>query len=382
MAGRRQFGSVRRLPSGRWQARYITLDGRRVIAPQTFGTKADATLWLDSVRTDQAIGLRIDPTRSKILLGNYANQWLADRVGIAPRTREIYADQLRLHILPVIDPKIPALGNLPLIALTPELLRKWYAALAKKRSPRVAAKAYVRLRQILARAVDDDRIAKNPCRIERGGVEHHGEQRFATMNELLTLAGAVPDRYRAMVLTAGLAGLRLGELLALRRSEIDLDQGIVHVRRKRLRLSSGETIEDAPKTQAGIRRVALPTPLVDELRLHLEQFVETGPDAYVFTSTEGTPIERNNFRNRIWLPACAKVDMKGFRFHDLRHTAGTLAARTGATTKELMARLGHASTNAAMIYQHAADDRDRRIADALGEMARDAGLGSDGRAPK
>jgi integrase len=378
MAGRRQFGSVRKLPSGRWQARYYALDGRRVLAPQTFPTKSDATLWLDSVRTEQAMGLRVDPGRAKILLGQYATEWLSDRVGISPRTREIYAAQLKLHILPLIDPSVPALGDLPLVALTPELLRKWYAALAERRSPSVAAKAYVRLRQILARAVDDDRIAKNPCRIERGGVEHHAEQRFATMEELATLAGAVPDRYRAMVLTAGLAGLRLGELLALRRSELDLDDGVVHVIRKRLRLASGETIEDAPKTHAGIRTVALPGPLVDELRVHLERFVGAAPDAYVFTSAEGTPIERNNFRNRIWLPTCASVGMEGFRFHDLRHTAGTLAARTGATTKELMARLGHASANAAMIYQHASDDRDRRIADVQGAMAREVGLGRGG----
>ncbi len=302
----------------------------------------------------------------------YAIQWLDQRTGLSPRTREIYSDQLRLHILPLVDDKVPALGKVPLAALTPELVRRWYRALADHRSPSVAAKAYVRLRQILARAVDDDRIAKNPCRIERGGVEHHPERRFATVDQLLDLADAVPARYRAMVLTAGLAGLRQGELFALRRDDVDLDAGEIHVRRKRLRLASGIVIEDDPKSAAGRRTVALPEPLVDELGTHFERFVPEEDDAYVFTSSEGLPLERNNFRRRVWDPATEKSGLDGLRFHDLRHSAGTLAARTGATTKELMARLGHASARAAMIYQHATEDRDRRIADALGEMVREA----------
>lgn len=100
----------------------------------------------------------------------------------------------------------------------------------------------------MRQAVDDDRIAKNPCRIERGGAEHHPEQRFATMEELHRLADAVADRYRAMVLVA--------------------------VRRKRLRLASGEVIEGAPKSRAGRRLVALPAPVIAELDRHLRRFTE------------------------------------------------------------------------------------------------------------
>lgn len=373
--GKRQFGSVRKLPSGRWQARYRTLDGRYVPAKSTFPTKADATLWLDNVRTEQARGLDLDPSAGRIPFEEYAWEWLEQRVGLAPRTREIYAAQLRLHILPTIAPDVPALGRIALCDLTPALIRQWYKALERERSQASAAKGYVRLRQILRRAVDDDLLVKNPCRIERGGVEHHAEQRFASMAELVALADAVDDRYRALILTAGLAGLRQGELFALRRDDVDLEAGVIHVRRKRLRLASGEVIEGAPKSAAGRRTVALPDPLVDELRRHLNIYVEEPGDSFVFTTIEGWSMERSNFRNRIWLPACRTAGVGDLRFHDLRHTAGTLAARTGATTKELMARLGHSSTQAAMIYQHAAEDRDRRIAEGLAQMAREAGLG-------
>ena len=76
------------------------------------------------------------------------------------------------------------------------------------------------------------------------------------------------------------------------------------------------------------------------------------------------------------MPATGATELSGLRFHDLRHTAGTLSARTGATTKEIMARLGHSSARAAMIYQHATEDRDRLIAERLAAMTVEAGLAS------
>jgi Phage integrase family len=80
------------------------------------------------------------------------------------------------------------------------------------------------------------------------------------------------------------------------------------------------------------------------------------------------PDRRQNFRP-IWVKACADAGIPGVHFHDLRHTGSTAAAITGATIKELMARLGHSSPRAAMIYQHATRDRDKAIADALGQLA-------------
>lgn len=302
MTRRRQFGNVRKLPSGRWQARYKIEGGRSIMAPSSFPTKADAARWLAGVETDRAKGTWVDPLAGRTTLAEYAAAWLS---GLAKRTREIYDSQLRLHVLPRIDPAVPALGTVAITDLTPALVRQWCAALVTQHSASAAAKAYTRLRQILTAAVSDELIGKNPCRIDRGGVEHHPEQRFATMAELATLAGVVPDRYRA----------------------------------HRSRHGRGAGLDD-----------------------------------YVFLSEEGTPLERSNFRQRVWLPVAKAAGLAGLRFHDLRHAAGTLAARTGATTKELMARLGHASPRAAMIYQHAAADRDRRIAEGLDSMAEEAGL--------
>jgi integrase len=367
---RGQQGGIRRLRSGRWQVRYRTPDRRRLSAPHTFATKAAATQWLSALQTSINSGLRWDPNAGKEKLKEYAWSWLEFRTGLAPRTLEIYENQLRNHILPAAGRGCPALGEVALRDLEPALIRGWYKALVSHCGPSVAAKAYVRLRQILTQAVDDELIPKNPCKIARGGVEHHPEQHFVTLRELYTLADAVEGRYRALLLTAGLAGLREGELLALRRRDVSLVEGSIFVRQKRLRLSSGAILENAPKTRAGRRRVAIPDALVIELKIHLES-VPTSPDAYVFTSTAGTPLDANNFRHRVWIPLTIACGMEGLRFHDLRHTAGTLAARTGATTKEIMARLGHASPNAAMMYQHATADRDRVIAHQLDAMIAD-----------
>ena len=301
-------------------------------------------------------------------LADYARAWLCGHVGIGPRTREIYEAQLRLYILPSVSARVPALGEKRLDEITPELVREWYRALREDRSVSIAAKSYTRLRQILSQAVDDERIVRNPCRIEGGGAEHSPEQRFATVADLYEIANLVPSSYRALILLAGFGGLRQGELFALRRRDLDLESGTVRVERKRLRLESGEVIEGAPKSAAGRRVVSLPEAVTTELERHLAVFCGPSEDDYVFTSPEGHPLERSNFRLRVWVPATEAAGLAGLRFHDLRHAAGTLAARTGATAKELMARLGHSSSRAAMIYQHAAEERDQLIARRLDAM--------------
>lgn len=260
--------------------------------------------------------------------------------------------------------------------LAPELVRAWYGALVTARGRSAAAKAYTRLGQILSQAVDDDRIAKNPCRMDGGGAERHPEQRFASLAELYRLASAVPDRYRALVLMAGLAGLRRGELFGLRRGDIDLLNATVKVRRMRLRLASGEVIEGDPKSEAGKRTVALPGPLVVELERHLARYVSPGANAYVcsplprgsrwseatFVSASG-PRHDGSWAGRVALPRPPPLGRDPCRpywgHHEGDHGPD-----------------GHASPLAAMVYQHAAEDRDRRIADRLADMTIEAGLAS------
>ena len=175
-----------------------------------------------------------------------------------------------------------------------------------------------------------------------------------------------------LVLLATYAGLRWGELIALRRDSLDLDACKIRITRTTAQLDGGRLQPDTPKSRAGRRIVAVPADLIPELRWHLERYAEPGSQGLVFVGPKGAPLRRNNFL-RIWVKACAAADAPGVHFHDLRHIGGTMASSTtGATLKELMARLGHSSPRAAMIYQHATSDRDQAIAQALGILARQA----------
>ncbi len=132
-------------------------------------------------------------------------------------------------------------------------------------------------------------------------------------------------------------------------------------------LDKGGLLPETPKSRAGRRTVAFPNELVPELRWHLERFAESGERGLVFVGPKGAPLRRSNFRP-IWNAARVKAGAPEMHFHDLRHVGGTLAAATGASLKELMARLGHSSTRAALMYQHAPRDRDQAIARALGGL--------------
>jgi len=174
------------------------------------------------------------------------------------------------------------------------------------------------------------------------------------------------------VLLATFASLRWGELVALRRENIDLETCEIRIIETIAEFDKGDLLPETPKSAAGRRMVAFPPDLVPELRWHLDRFVQPGKRGLVFIGPKGAPLRRSNFRP-IWHTACAAAGASELHFHDLRHTGGTLTSTvSGATIKELMARLGHSSIRAAMIYQHATRDRDQVIANALGGLARQA----------
>jgi integrase len=121
------------------------------------------------------------------------------------------------------------------------------------------------------------------------------------------------------------------------------------------RLDSGGLLPETLKSTAGRRAVAFPAELVPEFRWHLERFAEPGERGYVCAGPEGGRLRWSNFRT-IWHRARVSVGPPDLHFHDLRHAGGTLSAATGVSLKELMARLGHSSVRAAMMYQYATRD--------------------------
>jgi integrase len=235
------------------------------------------------------------------------------------------------------------------------------------------AKCYRLLRTILGTAVEDELIVKNPCVIKGAGVERSPERPVATIEQVYALAETIEPRYRALVLLATFTGLRLGELQALTRRRLDLLHGTVDIVEQMLHLADGTLLLGPPKSEAGRRTVAIPAVIIPDLEVHLAEWAAPGRDGLVFCGYRNQPMRRGTLY-LAWRRATKAVGVEGLRLHDLRHTGNTLAAATGASTKELMARMGHASPRAALIYQHATDERDAAIAAALSELVERAAL--------
>jgi Phage integrase family len=160
-----------------------------------------------------------------------------------------------------------------------------------------------------------------------------------------------------------------GELCALRKSDIDMEARTVRVERSLTELQNGALAFGPPKSDAGRRTVGFPELIAPVIRWHLSCFAQDGDDGLVFTGPAGALLRRGNFRRRTWLTALKKAELPTVHFHDLRHTGNNLTATAGANLRELMARMGHSSTRAALIYLHSTDERQREIADALGDLA-------------
>ena len=356
---RRRFGKIRKLPSGRFQASFIGPSGIRQAAPRTFRTKTDADRWLTAAETDLSRGTWLDEGLGREIFGNYARAWLRDHPKMGPRYKETCERNLRLHLAPLEDT--------PLRALTPAVVREWYASALRGKGGRTSIQqSYRFLRAVMSTAVRDGAITKNPCQIRGAGSDRAKERPIATPAQVAALIQAISPRYRAAILLAAWCGLRRGEVLALHCTDIDLTSGTVTVRRNRVELLANHQEFDAdPKTDAGKRTVTVPPHVLPILAEHMATWAGT---ERVFIGRDGRPMRGDAVR-QAFERARRKANMPGFRFHDLRHTGQTLAASTGATTKDLMRRLGHASPAASYRYLHAVDGRDSEIASALSDLA-------------
>jgi integrase len=334
---------------------------------------------------------------SDFTVGEYVGRWIAQHPTAKDSTKELYRGLLRT----CID---PGLGTVRLTGLTADGVREWHyqlglrlaadrtaerdrlvaagrsssAATVRDGRPR-QAQAYRLLRAALGTAHADGVIGEQPCRIAGAGTPRSSAERRDLAERLLTatqvavVAAGLPARYRVLVLAAAWSGLRQGELLALTRADLDLDAvpPVFRVRRRARRSDSGAVDVDSPKSPASRRTVTLPGPLRDALIAHLTEFVPPAADALVFATSRSTVPARSNLTTML-RRAMTAAGLEPVRFHDLRHCAQVLAAESGATLAELMARMGHSTPNAAQVYMHARAERDTALAEALGKAMHEA----------
>lgn len=388
MGRKRSFASIEQLPSKRWRVRYTGPDGAFHKAPHTFAAKIDAEAYAIAVRRridkDQWDATDDNPTQH-VTFGVYAAGWLANRQvagrPIKARTREHYAAILDGHLL-------PAFGNRQLAAITPADVRDWYAVTLTDR-PTMRSHAYSLLRTVLASAVNDELIDANPARIVGAGRANRVHKiRPASVTELGVLTANMPERLQLMVTLASWCALRFGEIIELRRGDIDLGQEVIRIRRAAVRTKGGYTIT-SPKSDAGIRDVTIPPHIIPAIEAHLAEYVGGGRDSLIFPAqgSADLPYLSGNIQAdlpqsnrhlqpatlyRHWYKARDAAGRKDLRFHDLRHSGAVLAAATGASLAELMQRLGHSTPAAAMRYQHVASGRAREVAALLSKLANGA----------
>ena len=360
---RRGTGAVRRLPSGRYQAK-VRVNGVYYKAPTTFDVKEAATVWLSRQLDAIEDGSWNPPTagaKSADLFGDFADVWLAGRT-LKPRTVAHYRGYLDKYL-------IPSWGKRKMRTITVAQVESWYHDLALP--PTTKAHVYGLLRTILNGAWRRDLIDSNPCRVEGAGtVKRQTRTEIPTAEQVTALAAAMPSgKYEAMVLVSAWCGLRFGETTELRRSDFVVDdEGLPTTLRVRRAVSrpGTEFVVGTPKSDAGLRDVVIPPHIQPVLQVYLNTLPDD-PQALVFPATRTGRHMQPSSLYKPFYRARQEVGLPALRWHDLRHFAGTTAAVAGATMGEVMARLGQSTMQAAMRYQGVAANRDAAIATALSE---------------
>lgn len=374
---RESFGAWRTLPSGRIQASYTGLDGKRYNAPHTFDNKTDARGWLSTQQaklhtgtwsTSEAARSGLGSRAKTQTFGEYAAQWIATRVNrhgepLLPRTRGEYERLLRGPLKPLTTER--------LVTLTPAMVRTWNAAQLASGHKTQAARAYGLLTSILNTAVQDHKIAENPCMI-RGAQSAKTGKRVEppTPDELQKILDRITPRYKAAVILAAWAGIRWGELTELRRKDLTVtpDTVIVNVTRAVTKVAGQGFVVGKPKSEAGVRAIVLPPHVRAIVVEHLSKYVAAFPDCLLFPAADGvTHLSQSTF-GKHWDPARLAAKRGDMPWHAMRHYGATRAALAGATLKELQERLGHSTVAAAMRYQHTAG-RDAELAQRMSDLA-------------
>ncbi|MGO0577800.1 tyrosine-type recombinase/integrase [Ornithinimicrobium panacihumi] len=402
---REAWGRLRKLPSGRWQARYPGPDGEMYTArtdddkPLTFLSKTDARTWLAGVHTKIARDLweppsvlaarlraeaEADKARS-IGFAEYAERWIEmirTRPGRNGKRRA--AGTVRSYKGKITGYLVPEFGDTPVRNIDVARIHEMTDRLDKIPSPLnpkskfngISQPVLIVLMMILRQAARDGIIPAAPDisipkqASVRHDADHDQSEDVASPQQVEALYDATPQLYAIAVLFAAWCQLRRAECLGLQRRDIEwhLDgSATLHVRRQ-LNANTGDYTD--LKSDAGKRSLSIPALMVDRLREHLSVNVAPEAKAPVIPGSVCGNVPLSNTRwGHIWAEsrdAVAGLPHR-FRFHDLRHTGLTLFAQEGATLAELMRRGGHSDIRVVLRYQHATMVRDRELADRMSQ---------------
>jgi len=380
---RKKDAEGNRLPSKRhgrgkrWRVRWVDPEtGKK--REELFTKKSDADRHDANTHADISRGQYIDPRAGRVTLREYAVGWEANQVAGETQAR-IIDNALRLHIL-------PELGDRRISAIRRGDVQALIKGLSEKLAPGTTRNVYEVLGRLMLAAVDDKLISATPCQRITLPPMADVEVVPPTVERVRELATAIPDRYRAAIIMLAGSGLRIGELLGLRVSDVDFLRRSVRVERQRLQ--NGKITP--PKTAKSTRTVPLGRVVVDALAAHLAAYPS---GEWLFTDDFGRPITYTWWK-RAWAAAFDELqkletaaaekarrkpaEVERATTHDLRHFYASALIAGGATVKQVQTVLGHSSAVITLrVYSHlwpGDEDRTRSIVDTV--LASLAGIDS------
>lgn len=349
----------------RWQARYRDPDGRE--RTKDFARKYDAERFLTTVTSDVLRGSYVDPDAGKATFGDFAKRWLEAQT-FGETTREATELRLRLHAVPV-------LGRRELRDVRPSVIQAWLRGLQERLAPTYVRAILTNVSSVLAAAVDDGLIARNPCRAGSVKPPKLVVRKIEPwpVGQVVAVIDALPARYRAVAVVAAGCGLRQGEAFGLRVRDIDFLRHRLRIEQQ-VKIVGGVLQIDRPKG-GKTRIVPLANPVAIALAEHLRSWPVDG-DGLVFTSREQKPLNRNYFNSHLWRPALLAAGVqpgRGNGMHALRHFYASVLIDAGESVKAVAEYLGHADPGFTLrVYAHlfpASEDRARKAVETAFSVA-------------
>lgn len=370
-------GSLFQRENGSWCAQITLADGRRL--SRHFETQREVNRWRVETLKSQQDGLL--PANREITVAQFFERWLEDvaKPSTRIRTYQSYCGLFRVHIQ-------PALGTVKLADLRPEHLQRFYTTKTEAGlSARTVRYLHGLLHHTLDQALKWGLVPRNVCEaVVPPRLARRSMQTLTPAEAQHLLEALRKDRLYALYLLAISTGMRQGEILGLRWTEVDLDGGTVRVVRAIQRIKGQGYVVSDPKTERGRRAIALPKITVTALREHQKQQAaekataeaEWQEQGLVFTTHIGTPLDARNIL-RHFKAALEEAGLPEMRFHDLRHTAATLLLLQEIHPKIVQEMLGHSSITLTLdTYSHVLPDMQREAAskmDALLQPSQDSG---------
>jgi integrase len=357
---KRRWGSVRRLPSGRFQARYRhPVTGIEHTAPYTFRTATEADDYLAEVRVDIDRGAWRDPKLGMMTFAEWAEEYMTGTQKRATTTATNRAG-LKNHL-------VPAFGHMSMASIRPLDIRRFVEGMqVNGYAPSTIRTVYALLRAVMNAAVSDEVILRSPCKTSTPK-DSKTQMRVVTSDELRALAEAIQVEFRPMIYLAGVMGLRWSEVAGLRVGRLDLLGRTISIVETAAQVG-GFT---PPKTASSRRTLTLPSFLLEMLAEHLARrgLTRADPESLVFVAPRGGRLHASTWSRRYWIPATKMAGMPGFHFHWLRHTSVALMVEANAHPRVIQHRLGHSSWSTTMdTYGHFFATADDGVTDRLDDM--------------